>query len=88
MRGEAFGVRRRDEVLAFLGLPRGVAEPVFERHNARPRTSDMDPGVRQELTAHYAAHDDALSASRARGHLQHTVTTLRHRWRVGAPAIG
>ncbi|BFU46948.1 sulfotransferase domain-containing protein [Krasilnikovia sp. MM14-A1004] len=49
-----------DEVLDFLGLPAGMAEPAFEKHNARPRTSDMDPGVRRDLTAHFAPHDEAL----------------------------
>jgi hypothetical protein len=50
-----------DEVCAFLGLPRNLGRPPFERHNARPRTSDMDPGIRRELTAHYAPHDEALA---------------------------
>src|SRR5919107_5870584 len=52
--------RAYDEVLEFLGLPTHLGRPPFERHNARPRRSDMDPGVRRELTAHYAAHDEAL----------------------------
>ena len=50
-----------DEILTFLGLPTGLERPPFERHNARPRQSDMDPGIRQELTAHYAPHDEALA---------------------------
>ena len=50
-----------DEVCAFLGLPTHLGRPPFERHNARPRTSDMDPGIRRELTAHYAPHDEALA---------------------------
>jgi Sulfotransferase domain len=49
-----------DEVLDFLGLPTHPGRPPFERHNARPRPSDMDPGIRRELTAHYAPHDEAL----------------------------
>ena len=49
-----------DEVCAFLGLPTDLGHPPFERHNARPRKSDMDPGLRQELTEHFAPHDDAL----------------------------
>ncbi|MEV6489953.1 sulfotransferase, partial [Actinoplanes sp. NPDC051633] len=49
-----------DEVLGFLGLPTDLDRPEFERHNARPRQSDMDPGLRAELTAHYAPHDEAL----------------------------
>ena len=50
-----------DEVCTFLGLPTHLGRPPFERHNARPRTSDMDPGIRRELTAHYAPHDEALA---------------------------
>jgi hypothetical protein len=49
-----------DEVLAFLDLP-NLGYPAFERHNARPRTSPMDERTRRELTAHYAAHDEALA---------------------------
>lgn len=50
-----------DEVLDFLGLPTHLGRPVFERHNARPRPAGMDPGIRRELTAHYAPHDEALA---------------------------
>jgi hypothetical protein len=50
-----------DEVLDFLGLPADLERPEFERHTARPRQSDMDPGLRAELTAHYAPHDEALA---------------------------
>ena len=50
-----------DEVLHFLGLPTRLEWPAFERHNARTRQSDMDPGLRAELTAHYAPHDEALA---------------------------
>ncbi len=49
-----------DEVCAFLGLPTDLPRPAFERHNARPRQSDMDPGLRRELASHYASHDEAL----------------------------
>jgi hypothetical protein len=49
-----------DEVCDFLGLPKHLELPAFERHNARPRKSDMDPGLRRELTSYYAAHDEAL----------------------------
>ncbi|HET6529748.1 MAG TPA: sulfotransferase domain-containing protein [Actinoplanes sp.] len=50
-----------DEVCRFLGLPTHLDRPPFERHNARPRQSDMDPGIRHELTAYYAPHDEALA---------------------------
>jgi sulfotransferase family protein len=50
-----------DEVLEFLGLPRHLSSPPFERHNARPRPSAMDPGVRGELTAHFKSHDEDLA---------------------------
>ena len=50
-----------DEVCRFLGLPTNLDRPEFERHNARPRKSDMDPGIRRELSAHYAPHDEALA---------------------------
>jgi hypothetical protein len=49
-----------DEVLDFLGLP-NLGRPPFERHNARPRAADMDPGVRRDLSAHYTPHDEALA---------------------------
>ena len=49
-----------DEVLAFLGLP-NLGRPPFERHNARPRAAAMDPGIRRDLSAHYAPHDEALA---------------------------
>lgn len=49
-----------DEVLAFLGLP-DLGRPPFEKHNARPRSADMDPEVRRELTTHFAPHDEALA---------------------------
>ena len=50
-----------DEVLTYLGLPTHLDRPEFERHNARPRQSDMDPGIRAELTSHYSSHDEALA---------------------------
>jgi hypothetical protein len=50
-----------DEVLEFLGLPTDLGRPVFERHNARPRTAAMSPAIRENLTAHYAPHDEALA---------------------------
>jgi hypothetical protein len=50
-----------DGVLDFLGLPR-LGYPDFARHNARPRSAPMDPGLRAELTAYYAAHDERLAA--------------------------
>lgn len=49
-----------DSVLEFLGLPR-LGYPTFERHNARPRSAPIDSAVRAELTAHFAAHDAALT---------------------------
>jgi len=50
-----------DEVCDFLGLPTYLERPPFERHNARPRQSPMDPAIRQELDHHYQPHDDALA---------------------------
>ena len=49
-----------DEVLAFLGLP-DLGRPPFERHNARPRSADMAPRIRRDLTAHFAPHDEDLA---------------------------
>jgi hypothetical protein len=49
-----------DEVCQFLGLPTDLPKPPFERHNARPRKSDMDATLRRDLTEHFAPHDDAL----------------------------
>ncbi|HCT81379.1 MAG TPA: sulfotransferase [Micromonosporaceae bacterium] len=48
-----------DSVLDFLGLPH-LGYPEFEQHNARPRSTKLDPQVRADLTAHFAAHDAAL----------------------------
>ena len=50
-----------DEVLEFLGLPTHLGRPPFARHNARPRPDGMDPGLREELSAYYAPHDEALA---------------------------
>jgi Sulfotransferase domain len=50
-----------DGVLDFLHLPR-LGHPEFARHNARPRGAPMDPGLRAELTAHYAPYDERLAA--------------------------
>nr|WP_221376753.1 sulfotransferase domain-containing protein [Actinoplanes polyasparticus] len=50
-----------DEVCEFLGLPSYLERPAFERHNARPRQSDMNPDLRRELTDYYLPHDEALS---------------------------
>jgi hypothetical protein len=52
--------RTYDEVLHFLGLPLNLERPPFERHNARPRKSDMDPSIRRDLAVHFADHDEAL----------------------------
>jgi hypothetical protein len=49
-----------DAVLDFLGLPRWHP-PAFERHNARP-SSPLPAGLRDRLTAHFAPHDDRLTA--------------------------
>ncbi|GAA1601803.1 hypothetical protein J3R03_007680 [Actinoplanes couchii] len=51
-----------DEICAFLGLPADLERPVFEQHNARPRESDMDPGLRRDLSEYYRSHDEALGA--------------------------
>lgn len=48
------------EILEFLGLPeRG--NPVFERHNARPRRP-MPTALRQDLAAHFRPYDERLSS--------------------------
>jgi hypothetical protein len=53
-----------DAVLDFLGLPRpdelDAAYPVFERHNARPRTPMRD-SVRETLAGHFAPYDRKLA---------------------------
>jgi hypothetical protein len=48
-----------DRVLEFLGLPR-LGDPVFEVHNAQPRTSEMPLSVRRRLAAHFAPWDALL----------------------------
>jgi hypothetical protein len=50
-----------DAVLGFLGLPhRGY--PVFERHNARPRTAAMPGSLWAELDDYFRPHDERLAA--------------------------
>ncbi|MET8157246.1 sulfotransferase domain-containing protein [Sphaerisporangium sp. NPDC005289] len=51
--------RAYDRVLEFLGLPR-LGDPVFERHNARPRPCDMPAGLRRRLSEHFAPWDARL----------------------------
>lgn len=48
-----------DRVLEFLGLPH-IGDPVFERHNARPRPTPMPESLRRELTAHFTGSDTLL----------------------------
>ncbi|MEV7965428.1 sulfotransferase [Sphaerisporangium sp. NPDC088356] len=48
-----------DEVLEFLGLPR-LGDPVFERHNARPRPADMPASLRDALSDHFTPWDQRL----------------------------
>lgn len=62
-----------DGVLEFLGLPH-TGYPVFERHNARPRTP-MDPALRARLEEHFAPYDERLTAW-----LGHAVS-----WRADVP---
>lgn len=45
-------------VLDFVGLP-DLQTPVFERHNARPR-SQMSPSVQAELEQHFEPYDQRL----------------------------
>ncbi|MGY2002139.1 sulfotransferase domain-containing protein [Blastococcus sp. SYSU DS1024] len=49
-----------DAVLRFLGLPH-TGYPVFERHNARPR-SPMPEELRARLEEHFAPYDERLAA--------------------------
>ena len=51
--------RAYDDVLAFLGL-RNHGYPVFERHNARPR-SPMPESLRTELGDYFAPYDEKLT---------------------------
>jgi sulfotransferase family protein len=46
-------------VLDFLGLP-AAGNPVFERHNARPRPAPMPEPVRSDLDRHFAPYDKRL----------------------------
>ena len=48
-----------DRILDFLGLPH-LGYPRFDQHNARPRADRLAAQVRADLTAHFAAHDEAL----------------------------
>jgi hypothetical protein len=48
-----------DGVLQFLGLP-NTGYPVFERHNARPR-SPMSDELRARLEDHFAPYDERLA---------------------------
>ncbi|MEU4833278.1 sulfotransferase [Streptosporangium sp. NPDC023615] len=48
-----------DRVLAFLGLPH-LGDPVFERHNARPRPAPMPPRLRSELADRFEEQDALL----------------------------
>ncbi|NYG60266.1 hypothetical protein BJ980_003189 [Nocardioides daedukensis] len=48
-----------EEVLNWIGV-RPLGTPRFERHNARPR-QDLPTDLRDELTEHFAPHDEALT---------------------------
>jgi Sulfotransferase domain len=48
-----------DAVLEFLGLPRR-GYPIFERHNARPRSA-MSDGLRADLSKHFLPYDERLT---------------------------
>jgi hypothetical protein len=48
------------QVLDFLDLP-DLGEPVFERHNARPRSAMPEP-LRERLSSHFAPYDARLEA--------------------------
>lgn len=48
-----------DAILDFLGLP-GGSYPVFERHNAEPRSA-LPETVRAELDRHYQPYDELLA---------------------------
>jgi Sulfotransferase domain len=49
-----------DEVLDFLGL-RNHGYPVFERHNARPRSA-MPESLRLQLSEHFQPYDERLTS--------------------------
>lgn len=48
-----------ERVLEFLGLPR-LTDPVFERHNARPRPSNLPDSVRRRLSDYFTPWDALL----------------------------
>lgn len=48
-----------DRVLEFLGLPR-LGDPVFDRHNARPRPAPLPASLRADLTERFAMWDHRL----------------------------
>lgn len=60
-----------DAVLEFLGLPH-TGYPVFERHNARPR-SPMPAALRARLRDHFEPYDERLEAW-----LGHSVSWREH----------
>ncbi|WP_147140833.1 sulfotransferase domain-containing protein [Stackebrandtia albiflava] len=49
-----------DRVLRFLGLP-WLGDPVFARHNARPRTAPSNKAVDDRLRREFAPHDARLA---------------------------
>ncbi|SDH20796.1 Sulfotransferase domain-containing protein [Sinosporangium album] len=49
-----------DRVLHFLGLPH-MGDPVFERHNARSRPSEMPESLRTRLYDHFEPWDSMLT---------------------------
>lgn len=48
-------------VCGFLGLPR-TGDINYEQHNARPRSSPMEPALRRRLDAHFMPYDERLAA--------------------------
>lgn len=51
--------RLYQRVLDFLDVPR-MGDPVFERHNSRPRTAALSDATRRMLGDHFAAQDARL----------------------------
>ncbi|MEV0584218.1 sulfotransferase domain-containing protein [Nonomuraea sp. NPDC050310] len=51
--------RSYERVLEFLGVPR-MGDPVFERHNSRPRPSPLPASTRQALLDHFEVYDTQL----------------------------
>ncbi|MFF5206630.1 sulfotransferase family protein [Streptosporangium sp. NPDC000396] len=49
-----------DRVLEFLGLPH-IGDPLFERHNARPRPAPMPESLRRELAGRFEESDALLT---------------------------